>query len=107
MAQTIFCDAGCGMPYSIEIGMEGEPVHQWYCPTHFCEFALALMNTWDMALFAREGAEPGTEAEARAVAGGRKSRRRPGPRAVAVDHQDGAVVEDPAAEDAQAHGEGG
>jgi hypothetical protein len=106
MAQTIFCDAGCGRPYTLEVGMEGEPVHQWFCSEHFCDFALALMNAWELAQLQAEGVEPGTEAEGHKALGGRPRGRRPGPRAVAVDQPDSAVVEDPAAEAAEARGEG-
>lgn len=107
MAQTIFCDAGCGLPYSIEVGMEGEPVHMWFCSAHFCEFALALMNTWEQAQNAAEGVEPGTEAEGREALKGRSGGRRPRPRAMAVDQPDGAVVEDPAATPEATGAEGG
>lgn len=104
MPQTILCDAGDGVAYAIEVGMAGNPVHQFYCPTHFCEFALSLMDAWRAAQLEAEGAEPGTEAEAREVLAGRIKGPRRRPRRVAVDSPDGPLVGDPPAEGATGAG---
>lgn len=106
MAAPIYCDAGCGQLYVIELGVSENPVHQFLCPEHFMAASLELMNMWLAAAHAGEETEPGTEAEAKAVIGGRKRPRRPRPRRVAVDDTDGAVVADPPAEDEKAAGEG-
>ncbi|HVT14580.1 MAG TPA: hypothetical protein VHQ90_00165 [Thermoanaerobaculia bacterium] len=95
---AIYCDAGCGLIYAIEVGMEGDPVHQFFCPDHFCAFALALMKAWEEAqAAAQEPSDPGSEAEFREVSRSRRGRRPARPRVMAVDEQPGAVVEDPPA----------
>jgi hypothetical protein len=102
--QAILCDSGDGLPYAIEVGMEGNPVHNFYCPGCFCSFALTLMDAWRAAQLEAEGAEPGTEAEAREVLAGRPRARRGRSRRVAVDDADRAVVGDPEAEGATGGG---
>jgi hypothetical protein len=104
---AIYCDAGCGLTYAVEIGLEGDPVHQFFCPDHFCAFSLSLMQAWEQAQLQAAGpSEPGTEAEFREVSRGWGRRRGAQPRVMAVDDGGGAVVEDPPAEDGSAEAGG-
>lgn len=92
---AIYCDGGCGLTYAIEVGVEGDPIHQFLCPDHFCAFALALMKAWEDAQNAAQPVtEPGSEEEFRDVTRAKRKGRGARPRVVAMDNTESAVVED-------------
>lgn len=76
------------------------------CPGHFCGFALEVMHAMEEAQSAAAGEEPGTEAEAQAVAHKAHRGGRARPRVMAVDDPPDPVVEEPA-EDAGEAGKAG
>lgn len=99
MAQTQFCDQGCGRAYFLEIGTAGDPVHGFYCLEHGVGWFLEFMREMESVQAAAEGVEQGTAEEGAEALKGRSRRRGARPRAVAVDDAHGAVVENPPAED--------
>lgn len=94
--QTIYCDAGCGRVYQIKTGEAGNPVDSFWCPEHFIQYALTVMNAWEQIALAAEASETGTQEEAREVEVGRSKGKRGGPRRLALDDPLRPVVEDPA-----------
>lgn len=104
MAQTIHCDGGDGEPAALLVTqLDSGETHGW-CLTHFCSFALELMNAMELAAANAAGIEQGTEAEGREALQGRPPRRRARPRPVAMGNQggEGSPVESPEEGDGEA-----